>query len=120
MNDFTTQKWAVDALGALAHETRLSVFRMLVRAGPDGLIAGTIADTSGVPPSTMSHHLAKLERAGLVQSERDSRLIRYRADFPGMRRLLTFLMEDCCQGTPEMCGDLMADVTCEPQNRCLL
>lgn len=116
MDDLNSQRWAVDALGALAHETRLSVFRMLVKAGPDGLIAGTIADNSGVPPSTMSHHLAKLERAGLVQSERDSRLIHYRADFPGMRRLLAFLMEDCCQGTPEMCGDLMAGVTCEPLN----
>ena len=96
MNDLTTQKWAVDALGALAHETRLSVFRMLVRAGPDGLIAGTIADNSGVPPSTMSHHLAILERSGLATAERESRVIRYRAHFDGMRRLLAFLMEDCC------------------------
>lgn len=116
MDDLNTRVWAVDALGALAHETRLSVFRMLVKAGPDGMIAGAIAAQSNVPPSTMSHHLATLERAGLVQSERESRLIHYRADFAGMRRLLTFLMQDCCQGAPEMCGDLIAGITCQPFN----
>lgn len=116
MDDLGTQVWAVDALGAMAHETRLSVFRMLVKAGPDGMIAGAIAEHCGVPPSTMSHHLATLERAGLVRSERESRLIRYRADFPVMRRLLAFLMQDCCQGMPEMCSDLMAGLTCEPLN----
>lgn len=115
MDDLNTQVWAVDALGALAHETRLSVFRMLVKAGPDGMIAGAIAEQQSVPPSTMSHHLATLERAGLVQSERESRLIHYRADYPGMRRLLMFLMQDCCQGVPEMCSDLMAGLICEPQ-----
>lgn len=112
MDDLSAQVWAVDALGALAHETRLSVFRTLVKAGPGGMIAGAIADHQGVPPSTMSHHLATLERAGLVQSERESRLIHYRADYAGMRRLLTFLMQDCCQGAPEMCGDLLGDLTC--------
>ncbi len=116
MDDFNTQVWAVDALGALAHETRLAVFRTLVKVGPDGMIAGAIAEHCGVPPSTMSHHLATLERAGLVQSERESRQIHYRADFPGMRRLLTFLMQDCCQGIPEMCSDLIAGLACEPLN----
>ena len=113
MTDVNAQVWAVDALGALAHETRLSVFRMLVQAGPDGLIAGAIADKATVPPSTMSHHLATLERAGLVQSERESRLIHYRADYAGMRRLLAFLMQDCCQGAPEMCADLLGGITCD-------
>jgi DNA-binding transcriptional ArsR family regulator len=116
MNEADTQVWAVDALGALAHETRLSVFRMLVKAGPAGMIAGAIAEQCSVPPSTMSHHLATLERAGLVQSTRESRLIRYRADFAGMRRLMTFLMQDCCQGVPEMCSDLMAGLACDPLN----
>jgi DNA-binding transcriptional ArsR family regulator len=115
MDDLNAQVWAVDALGALAHETRLAVFRMLVQAGPDGMIAGAIAEQQSVPPSTMSHHLATLERAGLVQSQRESRLIHYRADYPGMRRLLLFLMQDCCQGAPEMCSDLMAGLTCEPR-----
>ena len=118
MDEVSTQIWAVDALGALAHETRLGVFRMLVMAGHDGMIAGAIATSQGVPPSTMSHHLATLERAGLVQSERESRLIHYRADFTGMRRLLTFLMQDCCQGVPEMCGDLFASLQCvAPQSQ---
>ncbi|MBB3860673.1 DNA-binding transcriptional ArsR family regulator [Novosphingobium hassiacum] len=107
-----TPNWAVDALGALAHETRLSVFRMLVKVGPDGLIAGAIAEQAAVPPSTMSHHLATLERAGLVRSVRESRLIRYSADFSGMRTLLAFLMQDCCRGMPEMCADLLGDVAC--------
>lgn len=116
MDGIETRVWAVDALGALAHETRLAVFRMLVTAGHDGMIAGSIAEHCGVPPSTMSHHLATLERAGLVQSERESRLIHYRADYAAMRRLLTFLVQDCCQGAPEMCGDLMAGLACDPRN----
>lgn len=108
------QDRAVDALGALAHETRLGVFRTLVRAGPGGLIAGALAEEAGVPASTMSHHLATLERAGLVVSARESRMIRYRADYEGMRRLLTFLMDDCCQGRPEMCADLAGAIACQP------
>jgi ArsR family transcriptional regulator, arsenate/arsenite/antimonite-responsive transcriptional repressor len=112
MNELGPQEWAVDALGALAHETRLSVFRILIKAGPGGMIAGAIAEHQGVPPSTMSHHLATLERAGLVQSERESRLIHYRADFAGIRRLLAFLLQDCCQGAPEMCADLLGHLTC--------
>lgn len=113
MVEANVEDWAVDALGALAHETRLSVFRMLVKAGPEGCIAGLIAERAGVPPSTMSHHLATLERAGLVQSERESRLIHYRADFGGMRKLLTFLMEDCCQGDPLVCADLFELTACK-------
>lgn len=114
MDGLTPQVWAVDALAALAHETRLAVFRMLVTAGPDGMIAGAIAEQTGVPPSTMSHHLATLERAGLVQARRESRLIHYSADYPGMRRLLSFLMQDCCQGAPEMCADLSTILRCPP------
>ena len=106
--DINTQVWAVDALGALAHETRLAVFKALVKAGDQGMVAGAIAEHCRVPPSTMSHHLATLERAGLVHSERESRLIHYRANFPGMRRLLAFLLQDCCQGEPEKCGDIGA------------
>lgn len=104
--------WVVDALGALAHATRLSVFRMLVVAGPDGLIAGMIATRADVPPSTMSHHLGTLERAGLVTSVRKSRQIHYCADYANMRRLLAFLLQDCCQDTPEICTDLLLDFSC--------
>nr|WP_091146653.1 metalloregulator ArsR/SmtB family transcription factor [Novosphingobium sp. CF614] len=113
MKEPNPQDSAIEALGALAHDTRLSVFRMLVKAGPDGLVAGAIAQAANVPPSTMSHHLGILERAGLVESERESRLVHYRADYDGMRRLLTFLMQDCCQGAPEMCGELLGELDCK-------
>lgn len=112
MDECKPQEWAVDALGALAHGTRLAVFRALVKAGPEGMIAGAIAEYQGVAPSTMSHHLASLERAGLVQSVRESRQIHYRADYPAMRRLLIFLMQDCCQGVPEMCGEPILELNC--------
>lgn len=95
---------AVAAFGALAQDTRLAVFRLLVQAGPDGLTAGDIAEALKVPASTMSHHLATIERAGLATSRRESRSIFYAADYEGIRKLLTFLMEDCCQGRPELCG----------------
>lgn len=106
------QTWAVEALQALAHGTRLSVFRLLVQAGRTGLMAGEIAQRLGVPPSTMSHHLGLLERAGLATSERESRVIRYRTDYDGMRRLMAFLMEDCCQGDPLLCADFTELTTC--------
>ena len=108
------QSLAVTALGALAQDTRLTVFRLLVRAGPKGMIAGAIADHIGVPGSTMSHHLAALERAGLVVSKRESRQIHYTANFEGMRGLLGFLMKDCCQGNPELCDNLVSITHCEP------
>lgn len=108
------QPRAVAALAALAQDTRLAVFRLLVRAGPDGMIAGAIAEHIGTPGSTMSHHLATLERAGLVVSGRESRLIRYTANFEGMRGLLGFLMADCCQGNPALCDNLLAVAACQP------
>ena len=106
------QDWAVEALQALAHGTRLSVFRLLVKAGSAGLMAGEIAQMLGVPPSTLSHHLGLLERAGLATSQRESRVIRYRTDYDGMRRLMAFLMEDCCQGDPLLCADFSELTTC--------
>ena len=100
------QHLAIDALGALAQETRLAVFRLLVRAGRDGLTAGDIAAAVDVLPSTLSHHLGHLERAGLALSRRDGRRLVYAAHYPGIRDLLGFLMEDCCQGRAELCGPL--------------
>jgi DNA-binding transcriptional ArsR family regulator len=97
-------KWVTEALGALAQEHRLAVFRLLVREGPSGLPAGQVADRVGVPPSTLSHHLAHLERAGLLRSWRVQRRIYYAVDVEGTRRLVAFLTEDCCQGHPELCG----------------
>ena len=101
-------KDAVAALSALAHETRLKVFRLLVRQGPDGLPAGQIAESLNVVPATLSAHLAQLERAQLVQSRRVERRIFYAIDIEGTRRMLRYLTEDCCQGQPELCGDLLA------------
>lgn len=99
-------KQAIDALGALAQETRLAVFRLLVTAGPEGLPAGAIADKLGAATSTLSFHLAYLSRAGLVVSRRESRSIIYSANFEGMRGLLDFLTQDCCRGNPAMCVPL--------------
>lgn len=105
-------KEAVAALAALSQETRLAVFRLLVQKGPNGLPAGAIAEALSVAPSTMSSHLAQLERAGLLRSWRVQRQIFYAADYEGTRRLLAFLMEDCCQGRPEICGTALAPGAC--------
>jgi DNA-binding transcriptional ArsR family regulator len=99
-------KNATDAFGALAHQQRLAVFRMLIRTGPDGLSAGEIAQRLETPPSSLSFHLSQLERSGLIRSRRESRHVIYAADIEGTRRLLSYLTEDCCEGRPELCGDL--------------
>jgi len=97
---------AAEAFAALAQETRLAAFRLLVRAGADGLPAGEIARSLNATPSTLSTHLAQLQRAGLVSSERRSRQIVYRADFTGVGRLMRFLMKDCCKGHPAVLAAL--------------
>lgn len=97
-------KTATEAFSALAQEHRLTVFRILMREGPNGLPAGEIAARVAVAPSTLSHHLAHLERAGLLRSWRVERRIFYAVDIMGTRRLVAFLTEDCCQGHPEICG----------------
>lgn len=107
------QAKAIDAFGALAQETRLTVFRLLVRAGDDGLTAGEIAAQLGVPPSTMSHHLSWLERAGLARSRRAHRQIFYSPNVEGVLSLLSFLMEDCCQGRAEILSSNSKGSSCE-------
>jgi ArsR family transcriptional regulator, arsenate/arsenite/antimonite-responsive transcriptional repressor len=104
-------KNAVAALSALAHETRLKVFRLLVREGPDGLPAGQIAEQLDVVPPTLSAHLAQLERAKLVRSWRVERRIYYAVDIEGTRSVLRYLTEDCCQGQPDLCGQLLVAST---------
>jgi DNA-binding transcriptional ArsR family regulator len=99
---------AVSALGALAHEGRLEIFRLLVRAGDEGMAAGEIGRATGAPASTLSANLAILSRAGLIASRRDGRSIIYAAAYGQMRELLGFLMEDCCAGKPEICAPLAA------------
>jgi ArsR family transcriptional regulator len=103
---------AVAAFEAMAHETRLSVFRLLVQAGPTGLTAGEIAASIGARQNTMSSHLAKLHRAGIVTSERDGRHIIYRADFDAISSLIVYLMEDCCGGNAQVCEPVAASMQC--------
>ncbi|WP_448953496.1 ArsR/SmtB family transcription factor [Labrys neptuniae] len=101
----------ISALAALAQGTRLDVFRLLVRNEPEGLAAGEIARQLDVPHNTMSTHLGILSRAGLIRSERQSRLIIYRADLGQLRDVLSFLLKDCCGGRAEICEPLIADIT---------
>ena len=103
---------ATTAFAALGHETRLEAFRLLVAAGPDGMIAGDIGTRLGVLQNTMSSHLAALSQAGLIRSQREGRAIRYFADMDGLRSLLGFLMEDCCGGRPEICQPLINQLAC--------
>jgi len=87
---------AVQALSALAHDTRLAIFRMLVERGPDGLSAGIIAERLGIPPSSLTFHVQHLHRAGLLTQRRLSRQLIYVADFAAMNGLVGFLTENCC------------------------
>jgi ArsR family transcriptional regulator len=111
---------AIEGLSSLAHPGRLGVFRLLVQAGPEGVPAGEIARRMDAPLTTMSAQLAVLTRAGLIRARRESRSIIYTADYEQIRSLLGFLLQDCCQGRPEICGDLAgacAPSTCPPEIR---
>lgn len=103
---------ALDALSALSQDTRLDVFRLLVKAGGEGMLAGEVAAALDVRQNTMSANLAVLHRAGLVRSAREGRAVRYLADMERMRALLAFLLEDCCGGRPELCEPLLSDLVC--------
>ena len=89
---------AVSALAALAQETRLDVFRLLVQAGPEGLAAGEVGDELGIPSATLSFHLKELKGAGLIRCERAGRSRIYRPDFAAVNELIAFLTENCCRG----------------------
>ena len=104
---------AISALSALSQESRLKVFRLLVKSGPEGLQAGEIARRVKVPANTMSSQLAILSRAGLVTSRREGRSIFYALDLEGTRELLSFLVADCCGGRPEVCRPLIASALAE-------
>ena len=106
----------VKALGALAQEHRLLAFRCLVQAGPLGMPAGTLAQTLGVPPSSMSFHLAQLTHAGLVTQRRNGRSIIYAADFETMNDLMGYLTENCCGGAPCLPAVDCPSMICEDQN----
>ena len=95
---------AVEKLSALSQESRLEIFRLLVRCGHDGMSAGDISSATGIQPNTLSFHLKELQSAELIQSERNGRSIIYSLAVEGMRSLIHFLTEDCCQGNPAICN----------------
>lgn len=97
-------KDAVRALSALAQESRLEVFRLLVRKGPGGMAAGELSEKLGLPPATMSFHLKELTHAGLIKSRRESRSIIYSADYSHMQTLIDFLLENCCADNGGKCS----------------
>ena len=101
---------AVRSFGALAQESRLAAFRLLIQAGEPGLPAGEIARTLCIPHNTLSTHLAILSQAGIVRSRREGRSIIYGVDFEGTRSLLAFLLEDCCRGKPELCSPAIESI----------
>ncbi len=106
------EREALAAFSALSQETRLRILRHLVRAGPEGIAAGAIAERVDVSAPNVSFHLRDLERAGLVSSRRDGRSIFYRAEYGPIGDLVRFLMEDCCSGRPEICLPAIAAVAC--------
>jgi ArsR family transcriptional regulator len=107
------------ALAALAQSTRLEVFRLLIKHEPEGLAAGEIAKKLAVPQNTMSAHLAVLSRAGLVTTRRISRSIVYRADLARFQAVMLFMLNDCCDGRPEICAPLIESLTpcCPPKRK---
>lgn len=115
-------KSAVNMLSALGHEGRLAIFRLLVKAGPDGVAAGEIARSLDVLPNSLSANLNVLAHAGLITSRRAGRSIIYSADYGAMSGMLGFLMEDCCNGAPEICaplGSILARAkSCAPGAAC--
>jgi ArsR family transcriptional regulator, arsenate/arsenite/antimonite-responsive transcriptional repressor len=98
-----TEQDAIAAFGALSQVHRLRIVRRLVKAGTDGLSAGALAEAVGISPSNVSFHLSHLERAGLIQSRRESRSILYSLTFSALSGLVGFLMNDCCDSHPEIC-----------------
>jgi ArsR family transcriptional regulator len=111
---------AIAMLGALAQEHRIRIFRLLVKTGPSGLPSSEIAEHVSISPTGASFHLKELEHAGLLVATREGRFIRYAVHVEAMRKLLTYLTEDCCQGQPELCGTsiVRARSVCGPKEKC--
>lgn len=104
------QTAAIESFAALAHATRLSVFKALIIAGPQGLAAGRLADQLGVSPSNLSPHLSALSQAGLLQVSVEGRSRIYTARIDQVAALVDFLVADCCAGHPEVCGPALASM----------
>jgi ArsR family transcriptional regulator, arsenate/arsenite/antimonite-responsive transcriptional repressor len=116
MTDKINAQQVIEALGALAHEHRLALFRLLVQAGAEGMPAGAIAEALALPNSSLSFHLAHLTRSGLIQQKRQSRSLIYTADYASMNELVGYLMENCCGGTacaPDAACELTSTITLE-------
>ena len=95
---------AVTALSALAQESRLTIYRLLVEAGPEGLVVGRIAETTAIPAATLSFHLKTLAHADLIQGRQEGRFVRYVADFDAMHCLIEYLSENCCGSDRSACA----------------
>ena len=106
----TTQ--ALGAFGALSQQTRIDVFRLLIKVGKEGILAGDLGEVLGVRQNTMSANLAVLTAAGLIRNQREGRKVRYFADLDGLQGLLSFLMEDCCGGRPDLCRPVIDELAC--------
>jgi DNA-binding transcriptional ArsR family regulator len=111
-------KEVVQSLAALAQETRLSIFRLLVQTGPEGVPAGQLSEALQVPPATLSFHLKELTHAGLASARQDGRFVYYAADYERMAGLMSFLTQNCCSGMPSECLDVMETALarcCDPR-----
>jgi ArsR family transcriptional regulator len=106
-----SESHAISALAALAQPTRLAIFRLLIKHEPIGITAGVIAETIGAPHNTLSTHLAILVRAGLLRSTREGRTIIYQSNVEGMRVVIGYLVNDCCDGHPELCNLVAMDAS---------
>ena len=111
---------ALLTLESLSSGIRLDIFRLLVRQGPEGLVAGEIATALELAPSNLSFHLKALAQSGLLSVEQEGRYQRYRANMPLMLDLIAYLTEECCAGHPELCGDLPTASSCAPARRAAL
>lgn len=100
------------AFSALSQKTRLDVFRLLINAGADGMLAGELGDKLNVKQNTMSANLTVLLNSGLVRNERQGRTIRYFVQFDTLQGLLGYLMQDCCGGRPELCQPIIDEIAC--------
>lgn len=109
------EKQAIEALGALAQESRLKIYRLLVEAGPAGMAAGSVGEKLGLPLPTLSFHLAGLTRAGLAKSRQEGRFVIYSADFDNMNALVAYLTENCCGG--RSCAPSVKPVTMRRKQR---
>lgn len=104
---------ALNSFAALSQQTRLDVFRLLIKAGENGMSAGEIGEKLGIRQNTMSTNLAILARTNLVSNQREGRSIRYFANYAGIRQLISFLMEDCCGGNTEICQPILDELQCQ-------